>query len=136
MNRLVVTILTVLVSCTCARISVMYAHEKLSDIAAEQCFNEMYPKGKYIEIQESDEACIIFCVLKKIGIMNPAGNINLDVYRRVQAAHQLDQRKLVQDFGNSCIETVESTQHKMDVCKKAKVFNDCTHLYRILLKKK
>lgn len=78
---LVVPIVTILVSCTYARISVMYAHEKLSDIAAEQCFNEMYPKGKHVEIQESDEPCIIFCVLKKIGIMNSAGNINLDIYR-------------------------------------------------------
>lgn len=63
-----------------ARISVMYAHDKLSDIVAEQCFNEMFPK-KQIEVEESDEPCIIFCVLKKLGIMSPNGVINLDIYR-------------------------------------------------------
>ncbi|RVE46335.1 hypothetical protein evm_009054 [Chilo suppressalis] len=117
-----------------ARIAVMYAHDKLSDVVAEQCFNEMFPR-KHVVVQESDESCIIFCVLRKLGIMSPNGAINLDVYRkRVQVAHQLDRRNLVSDFGNSCLETAEATQHKQDVCKKAKVFNDCTHLYRILLK--
>lgn len=61
----------------------MYAHDKLSDIAAEHCFTEMYPKGKKVEIQESDEPCLIFCVLKKIGIMNSNGQINLEIYRLV-----------------------------------------------------
>lgn len=59
----------------------MYAHEKLSDMVAEQCLSEMYPKFKRIEIQESDEPCIIFCVLKKFGIMSPTGVINLEIYR-------------------------------------------------------
>jgi hypothetical protein len=63
-----------------ARISVMYAHDKISDMVAEQCFNEMYPK-KHIDMQESDEPCIIFCVLKKLGIMSSNGAINLDTYR-------------------------------------------------------
>lgn len=66
-----------------ARISVMYAHDKLSDMIAEQCLSEMYPKNKRIEIQESDEPCIIFCVLKKFGIMSATGVINLEVYRYV-----------------------------------------------------
>ncbi|KAF9422150.1 hypothetical protein HW555_002171 [Spodoptera exigua] len=117
-----------------ARISVMYAHEKLSDIVAEQCLSQMYPKNKHIQIQESDEPCIIFCVLKKFGIISPNGVFNLEVYRkRVQIAHQLDQRSLINDYGASCMENAEATPHKQDVCKKAKVFNDCTHLYRILL---
>ncbi|XP_028161931.1 uncharacterized protein LOC114353939 [Ostrinia furnacalis] len=114
----------------------MYAHDKLSDLVAQQCFNEMFPKAKHVEIQESDEPCIIFCVLKKLGIMSANGVINLEIYRkRVQLAHQLDQRNLVSDFGSSCVESADATQHKQDVCRKAKVFNDCTHLYRILLKK-
>ncbi|KAL0879418.1 hypothetical protein ABMA27_003171 [Loxostege sticticalis] len=118
---------------THARISVMYAHDKLSDIVAEQCFNEMFPKTKHVEVQESDEPCLIFCVMKKLGIMSPNGAINLETYRkRVLMAHQHDQRTLVSDFGSSCVENAEATQHKQDVCKKAKVFNDCTHLYRIL----
>ncbi|XP_072945511.1 uncharacterized protein [Epargyreus clarus] len=127
--------LSLLLACTHARISVMYAHDKTSDVVAEQCLNEMYPKNKRTEIQESDEACIIFCVLKKFGIMNSNGQISLDIYRKhVQIAHQLTQRNMLTDNGSSCIETAEATQHKQDVCKKAKVFNDCTHLYRILLK--
>ncbi|XP_059056883.1 uncharacterized protein LOC131850605 [Achroia grisella] len=113
----------------------MYAHDRTSDIIAEQCFNEMYPKSKRVEIQESDEPCLIFCVLNKLGIINSNGVINLEVYRkRVKMAHQLDQRRLVGDYGNACMDTAEATQHKQDVCKKAKVFNDCTHLYRIILK--
>uniref|UniRef100_A0A2A4IV42 Odorant binding protein n=1 Tax=Heliothis virescens TaxID=7102 RepID=A0A2A4IV42_HELVI len=117
------------------RISVMYAHDKLSDMVAQQCLSEMYPKNKRIEIQESDEPCIIFCVLKKFGIMSATGVIDLENYRkRVKIAHQLDQRNGISDYGGTCIENAEATQHKQDVCKKAKVFNDCTHLYRILLK--
>ncbi|XP_035443382.1 uncharacterized protein LOC118271400 isoform X2 [Spodoptera frugiperda] len=117
-----------------ARMSVMYAHDKLSDIVAQQCLSEMYPKNRRIEIQESDEPCIIFCVLKKFGIISATGVINLEVYRkRVLIAHQLDQNTSVMDNGGSCMENAEATQHKQDVCKKAKVFNDCTHLYRILL---
>ncbi|KAJ2945191.1 hypothetical protein O0L34_g9260 [Tuta absoluta] len=127
-------IFAALVSLSHSRIAVMYAHEKLSDMAAKQCYNEMYPKGRTVIIQESDEPCIIFCVLKKIGIMTSNGFINLDVFRkRVQTAHQLDQRAVSSDYGSSCVESAESTQHKQDVCKKAKVFNDCTHLYRMLL---
>lgn len=61
----------------------MYAHDKLSDLVAEQCFNEMYPKVKHIEIQESDESCIIFCVLRKFGIMSSNGVINLETYRYI-----------------------------------------------------
>lgn len=72
-----------IVSQVFARISVMYAHDKISDMIAEQCINEMYPKGKKMEYQESDESCIIYCVLKKFGIMNSNGQINLDVYRYV-----------------------------------------------------
>lgn len=64
-----------------ARISVMYAHEKISDMVAQQCLTEMYPKGKKIELQESDESCIIYCVLKKFGIINGNGQFNLDIYR-------------------------------------------------------
>ncbi|KAG6446909.1 hypothetical protein O3G_MSEX004664 [Manduca sexta] len=113
----------------------MYAHDKLSDMVAEQCLNEMYPKSKRIEIQESDEPCIIFCVLKKFGIMSTNGVINLEVFRkRVQNSHQHEQRNTMNDIGSNCLESAEATQHKQDVCKKAKVFNDCTHLYRILLK--
>ncbi|XP_075982091.1 uncharacterized protein LOC142980538 [Anticarsia gemmatalis] len=129
-------LLTLLLACTTyARISVMYAHDKLSDIVAGQCLSEMYPKYKKIELQESDEPCIIYCVLKKFGIMSTTGVINLEIYRkRVQIAHQLDQRNiLLSDYGSSCMENAEAAQHKQDVCKKAKVFNDCTHLYRILL---
>ncbi|XP_032523116.1 uncharacterized protein LOC116774483 isoform X2 [Danaus plexippus] len=116
-----------------ARISVMYAHEKISDMVAQQCLTEMYPKGKKIELQESDESCIIYCVLKKFGIINGNGQFNLDIYRkRVQMAHQLDSRNLMNDKGGACVESAEATQHKQDVCKKAKVFNDCTHLYRMI----
>ncbi|XP_013148886.1 PREDICTED: uncharacterized protein LOC106111375 [Papilio polytes] len=113
----------------------MYAHDKASDVVADQCLSEMYPKGKRVEFQESDEACIIYCVLKKFGIMNANGVINLEAYRkRVLLAHQLDQRKLMSDSsGSSCAESAEGVQHKQDVCKKAKIFNDCTHLYKILL---
>lgn len=64
-----------------ARISVMYAHDKLSDLVADQCLSEMYPKNRRIEVQESDEPCIIFCVLKKFGIMSATGTINLDIYK-------------------------------------------------------
>ncbi|CAK1589130.1 unnamed protein product [Parnassius mnemosyne] len=129
-----IVIILLLLTSANARISVMYAHDKTSDIVADQCLNEMYPKGKRVEFQESDEACIIFCVLKKLGIMNSNGGINLEIYRkRVQVAHQLDQRKLMSDNGSSCAENADSIQHKQDVCKKAKVFNDCTHLYKILL---
>ncbi|XP_047538685.1 uncharacterized protein LOC125072204 [Vanessa atalanta] len=110
----------------------MYAHEKMSDIVAEKCLGEMFPKGKRIEFQESDEPCIIYCVLRKLGIMNSNGQINIDLYRkRVQQA-QLDGRSVPNDNGSACIESAEATQHKQDVCKKAKVFNDCTHLYKIL----
>ncbi|XP_050355757.1 uncharacterized protein LOC126776931 [Nymphalis io] len=124
-----------LLPCTYARISVMYAHEKMTDMVAEQCLGEMYPKGKRIDFQESDESCIIYCVLKKLGIMNTVGQINIDVYRkRVQQAHQFDGRSVPNDNGSACIESAEATQHKQDVCKKAKVFNDCTHLYKILFK--
>ncbi|KAJ0172695.1 hypothetical protein K1T71_011834 [Dendrolimus kikuchii] len=120
-----------LISTTYAKISVMYAHDKLTDIVAEQCLNEMYPKAKHIEVQESDEPCIIFCVLKKFGIMNTNGVINLEIYRK--RLNHKEQRNVVGNSGNSCAEAAEATQHKQDVCKKAKVFNDCTHLYRILL---
>ncbi|KAJ8720772.1 hypothetical protein PYW08_006237 [Mythimna loreyi] len=131
---LLLTLLT-LVGLAHARISVMYAHDKLSDIVAGQCLSEMYPKNKRIEVQESDEPCIIFCVLKKFGIMSTTGVINLEIYKkRVRFAHQLDQRTGLTDYGGNCMESAEATQHKQDVCKKAKVFNDCTHLYRILLK--
>ncbi|KAL4717000.1 hypothetical protein ACJJTC_001861 [Scirpophaga incertulas] len=116
-----------------SRISVMYAHDRLSDIAAKQCFEEMFPKRR-VDVQESDEPCIIFCVLKKLGIISSNGAINLDVYRKRVQVHQLDQQKPETDFGNSCLDAAEATQHKQDVCKKAKVFNDCTHLYKILLK--
>ncbi|CAH2088004.1 unnamed protein product [Euphydryas editha] len=113
----------------------MYAHEKMSDIVAEQCLNEMFSKSRRVEFQESDEPCIIYCVLRKLGIMNSIGQINIDVYRkRVQQAHQLDGRAVINDNGSACIESAEATQHKQDVCKKAKVFNDCTHLYKILFK--
>ncbi|KOB73305.1 Odorant binding protein [Operophtera brumata] len=113
----------------------MYAHDRLSDVIAEQCLNEMYPNVKHVDIQESDESCIIFCVLKKFGIMNSSGVINLEAYRkRVLVARQNEERNSVNDYGGTCIESAEATQHKQDVCKKAKVFNDCTRLYRILLK--
>ncbi|CAH0664140.1 unnamed protein product [Spodoptera exigua] len=75
------------------RISVMYAHEKLSDIVAEQCLSQMYPKNKHIQIQESDEPCIIFCVLKKFGIISPNGVFNLEVYSNIPAwAEHLSER--------------------------------------------
>ncbi|XP_073954335.1 odorant-binding protein 19c isoform X2 [Choristoneura fumiferana] len=128
--------LLLLLGCAYARISVMYAHDKLSDIVAEACLNEMYPKTKRLELQESDEQCIIFCVLKKFGIMNSNGVFNLDSYKkRVQVANQLERVNMVRDFGSTCMENAEATQNKQDVCRKAKVFNDCTHLYRILLRK-
>ncbi|XP_045778826.1 uncharacterized protein LOC123876556 isoform X2 [Maniola jurtina] len=127
--------LSLLICSTYARISVMYAHERVSDMVAQQCLNEMFPKGRRLELQESDESCIIYCVLKKFGIMNGNGQINLDIYRkRVKQAHQLDNRHMMDDKGGACIESAEATQHKQDVCKKAKVFNDCTHLYRLLFK--
>ncbi|XP_023948338.2 uncharacterized protein LOC112053222 [Bicyclus anynana] len=113
----------------------MYAHDRLSDIIADQCLNEMYPKNKRLELQESDESCIIYCVLKKFGIMNSSGQINLDIYRKhVQQAHQLDSHHMMDDKGGDCVESAEATQHKQDVCKKAKVFNDCTHLYKLVFK--
>ncbi|XP_013195466.1 uncharacterized protein LOC106138743 [Amyelois transitella] len=120
-----------------ARISVMYAHDRVSDVMAEQCYKEMFSNSKHaVEIEESDEPCLIYCVLKKLGIISTNGVINLDAYRkRVQIYHQLDQRDMVGDFGNACVEAAEAAQHKQDVCRKAKVFNDCTHLYRVLLAK-
>lgn len=63
----------------------MYTHDKLTDIVADQCLKEIYPNMKHIEIQESDEACIIYCVLKKFGIMNSNGFINLEMYRYILA---------------------------------------------------
>ncbi|KPJ02097.1 hypothetical protein RR46_01493 [Papilio xuthus] len=101
----------------------MYAHDKASDVVADQCLSEMYPKGKRVEFQESDEACIIYCVLKKFGIMNSNGVINLEAYRkRVLQAHQLDQRKLMSDSsGSSCAESAEGAQHKQDVMFAARI---------------
>ncbi|XP_034836420.1 uncharacterized protein [Maniola hyperantus] len=130
-----ILLLCLLACSTFARISVMYAHERVSDMVAQQCLNEMYPKSRRLELQESDEPCIIYCVLKKFGIMNVNGQINLDIYRkRVRQVHQLDKRHMMDDKGGGCIESAEATQHKQDVCKKAKVFNDCTNLYRLLFK--
>ncbi|VVD03681.1 unnamed protein product [Leptidea sinapis] len=133
--KIILYVTSLLITHTYARISVMYAHDKTSDVIAQQCLTEMYPKGRRVELQESDESCIIYCVLKKFGIMNDSGQINLEIYRkRVHFAHQLDNRRMSGDNGSSCMESAEATQHKQDVCKKAKVFNDCTHLYRILFK--
>lgn len=77
----VISFIILLLPYTQARISVMYAHEKMSDFVAEQCLNEMFPKGRRIQFEESDEPCIIYCVLKKLGIMNTNGQINVDMYR-------------------------------------------------------
>lgn len=74
-------VILALISSTYGRISVMYAHDKSTDSVAEQCLNEMYPNAKIVDFQETDEPCIIFCVLKKFGIINANGNISLDAYK-------------------------------------------------------
>ncbi|CAH2055821.1 unnamed protein product, partial [Iphiclides podalirius] len=121
-SKILIALFMLAVSNANARVSVMYAHDKTSDAVADQCLNEMYPKGKRVDFQESDEACIIYCVLRKLGIMYSNGAINLEIYRkRVQIAHQLDQTKVMSDNGSSCAENADAIQHKQDVCKKAKV---------------
>ncbi|CAH2055819.1 unnamed protein product, partial [Iphiclides podalirius] len=129
-SKILIALFMLAVSNANARVSVMYAHDKTSDAVADQCLNEMYPKGKRVDFQESDEACIIYCVLRKLGIMYSNGAINLEIYRkRVQIAHQLDQTKVMSDNGSSCAENADAIQHKQDVCKKAKVFNDCVNYF-------
>ncbi|XP_047998644.1 uncharacterized protein LOC125236002 [Leguminivora glycinivorella] len=126
--------LLLLACCASAKMSVMYTHDRLSDMVVESCLAEMFPKPKKVEFQVSDEGCIIFCVLKKFGIMTTNGLFNLDVYKkRVETAHQLVQLNNIADVGSRCIKLAKESPHSQDVCRTAKIFNDCTHLYRIML---
>nr|UDM59716.1 putative odorant binding protein 16 [Corcyra cephalonica] len=119
-------------------ISILYARDKKSDKATNECITEMYPKNLYkypLKIERNDVPCILHCVLKKFGIMTNDGFINLkNYYRRVQAIHRYDPRILISDVGDTCSQNVNAMNLDHDVCKKAKIFNDCTQLYAISLR--
>lgn len=119
-------------------ISILYARDKKSDMATNECLTEMYPRNLYkypLNIERNDIPCIIHCVLKKFGIMSNDGFINIrNYYRRVQAIHRYDPRILISDVGETCAKSINAMSLDHDVCKKAKVFNDCTQLYAISFK--
>ncbi|XP_059056882.1 uncharacterized protein LOC131850604, partial [Achroia grisella] len=116
-------------------ISILYARDKTSDKATNECLREMYPRNLYkypLRIERNDIPCILHCVLKKFGIMSNDGYINLkNYYRRVQAIHKYDPRILISDVGDTCAQNINAMNLDHDICKKAKVFNDCTQLYAI-----
>lgn len=116
-------------------LSILYARDKKSDIITNECLTEMYPRNLYkypLHIDRNDIPCIIHCVLKKFGIMTNDGVINIrNYYRRVQAIHRYDPRILISDVGETCAQNINGMNLDHDVCKKAKVFNDCTQLYVI-----
>lgn len=116
-------------------LSIQYAHDKKSDMITNECLTEMYPRNLYrypLHIDRNDVPCIIHCVLKKFGIMSNDGVINTrNYYRRVRAIHRYDPRVLISDVGETCAQNINGMNLDHDVCKKAKVFNDCTQLYAI-----
>ncbi|XP_028029833.1 uncharacterized protein LOC114242762 [Bombyx mandarina] len=116
-------------------LSILYARDKKSDKVTNECLMEMYPKNLYkypLRIDRNDIPCIIHCVLKKFGIISNDGFINIkNYYRRVQAIHRYDPRILISDVGETCAQNINGMNLDHDVCKKAKVFNDCTQLYAI-----
>ncbi|XP_064074468.1 uncharacterized protein LOC135193921 [Vanessa tameamea] len=116
-------------------LSIQYAHDQKSDVITKECLTEMYPRNLYkypLHIDRNDIPCIIHCVLKKFGIMTNDGVINIrNYYRRVQAIHRYDPRILISDVGETCAQNINGMNLDHDVCKKAKVFNDCTQLYVI-----
>ncbi|CAH2225587.1 jg24360, partial [Pararge aegeria aegeria] len=111
-------------------LSTLYARDKNSDLITSECLAEMYPRNLYKyppHIDRNDIPCIIHCVLKKFGIMSNDGIINIrNYYRRVQAIHRYDPRVLISDVGETCAQNINGMNLDHDVCKKAKVFNDCT----------
>lgn len=115
--------------------SILYARDKRSDQITNDCLTEMYPRNLYkypLHIDRNDIPCIIHCVLKKFGIMSNDGLINIkNYYKRVQAIHRYDPRILISDVGETCAQNINGMNLDHDVCKKAKVFNDCTQLYAI-----
>lgn len=119
-------------------LSILYAHDIKSDKVTNDCLTEMYPKHLYkypLRIDRNDIPCIIHCVLRKFGIMNNDGVINIkNYYRRVQAIHRYDPRILISDVGETCAQNINGMNLNHDVCKKAKIFNDCTQLYAISYK--
>ncbi|XP_045778825.1 uncharacterized protein LOC123876556 isoform X1 [Maniola jurtina] len=119
-------------------LSILYARDKRSDLITNECLSEMYPRNLYrhpLHIDRNDIPCIIHCVLKKFGIMSNDGIINIrNYYRRVQAIHRYDPRVLISDVGETCAQNINGMNLDHDVCKKAKVFNDCTQLYVISYK--
>nr|XP_034836419.1 uncharacterized protein LOC117992818 isoform X1 [Maniola hyperantus] len=119
-------------------LSILYAQDKKSDLITNECLSEMYPRNLYrypLHIDRNDIPCIIHCVLKKFGIMSNDGVINIrNYYRRVQAIHRYDPRVLISDVGETCAQNINGMNLDHDVCKKAKVFNDCTQLYVISFK--
>ncbi|XP_049878262.1 uncharacterized protein LOC126375398 [Pectinophora gossypiella] len=116
-------------------LSILYARDKKSDKITNECLMEMYPRNLYkypLHIDRNDVPCIIHCVLKKFGIMSNDGHISIkNYYRRVQAIHRYDPRILISDVGETCAQNINAMNLDHDVCKKAKVFNDCTQLYAI-----
>ncbi|XP_045453379.1 uncharacterized protein LOC123662603, partial [Melitaea cinxia] len=116
-------------------LSIQYARDKTSDVITQECLMEMYPRNLYkypLRIDRNDIPCIIHCVLKKFGIMSNDGIINIrNYYKRVQAIHRYDPRILISDVGDTCAQNINGMNLDHDVCKKAKVFNDCTQLYVI-----
>lgn len=116
-------------------ISIIYARDKNSDKISNACLTEMYPRNLYkypLHIDKNDIPCIIHCVLKKFGIMTNDGFINIkNYYKRVQAIHRYDPRILISDVGETCASNINGMNLDHDVCRKAKVFNDCTQLYAI-----
>ncbi|XP_063538122.1 uncharacterized protein LOC134747428 isoform X1 [Cydia strobilella] len=118
-------------------LSILYTHDKSSDAVVQDCLSEMYPRKLYkypLRIDRNDVPCIIHCVLKKFKIMTNDGVINVrNYYRRVAAIHRYDPRILISDVGDTCAKNINNMNLDHDVCKKAKVFNDCTQLYAISL---
>ncbi|XP_047998645.1 uncharacterized protein LOC125236004 [Leguminivora glycinivorella] len=118
-------------------LSILYTHDKSSDMVVKDCLTEMYPRNLYkypLHIDRNDVPCIIHCVLKKFKIMTNDGVINVrNYYRRVAAIHRYDPRILISDVGDTCAKNINNMNLDHDVCKKAKVFNDCTQLYAITL---
>lgn len=116
-------------------ISILYARDKRSDKVTNECLTEMYPRNLYkypLHIDRNDIPCIIHCVLKKFGIMTNDGFINIkNYYRRVQAIHRYDPRILISDVGETCASNINGMNLDHDICRKAKIFNDCTQLYAI-----
>ncbi|CAG9129879.1 unnamed protein product [Plutella xylostella] len=119
-------------------ISTLYTTDKKADKITNECLVEMYPRNLYnypLNIDKNDVPCILHCVLKKFGIMSNDGKIIIkNYYRRVQQIHRYDPRILISDVGDTCAQKIKSMDLSRDVCKKAKVFNECTQLFAVSLK--